>query len=98
MLLAVVRSAIFGGRFISRLKGYRLLEVEVLCRDGQQLVPSGEKLVVVDGLFAGPGDVVLVATGTRVRELVLPAELPAKSVVLGIVSGCSLPFRIEGNG
>jgi ethanolamine utilization protein EutN len=47
--------------------------------------------VVVDGLAAGPGERVIVAHGSRVRDLTVGAQVADKDVVIGIVDGLDRP-------
>ena len=52
---------------------------------------AGEGLIVAaDRLGAGPGETVLVATGSRVRDLVLEPSAPFKSLVVAIVDSAEL--------
>ena len=44
-------------------------------------------MVASDGLDAGPGDMVLVAQGSRTRDLTLGREVPTKTVILAILDG-----------
>ena len=48
---------------------------------------SSRLVVAVDGLDAGPGDRVIVAHGSRVRDLTVGAEVADKDVIVGIVDG-----------
>jgi ethanolamine utilization protein EutN len=47
--------------------------------------PSGGLVVAVDRLGAGVGDQVLVAHGSRVRDLTLGPLVPVKDVIVAIV-------------
>jgi ethanolamine utilization protein EutN len=51
---------------------------------------SGATVVAVDRLGAGPGDRVLVAHGSRVRDLTLGEAVPVKDVIVAIVDGVEL--------
>lgn len=44
-------------------------------------------MVAVDCLGAGPGDRVLVAHGSRVRDLTVGERVPLKDVIIAIVDG-----------
>ena len=46
---------------------------------------SKEQIVAVDPIGANVGETVLVANGSRVRDLVCDSGLPVKTVVVGIV-------------
>lgn len=83
MKLGRVIGAVWGARQAAGLGGAKLLEIEQL---------SGARVVAIDRLGAGPGDVVLVAHGSRVRDLTVGVEVPLKDVVLAIVDGSDPPY------
>lgn len=101
MILGKVVGKLWGTRKSPELEGFKLLEirpVKLVWRQGEQsagqatvrvdreqLVLSDALIVAVDRLDAGIGDYVLVATGTRVRNLVFGDRVPIKSLVVGIV-------------
>jgi ethanolamine utilization protein EutN len=76
--------AVWGARHAQGLDGERLL---VVARD------NGARQVAIDRLGAGPGDRVLVAHGTRVRDLTLGETVPDKDVIVAIVDGVDEPGR-----
>lgn len=78
MLLARVVGPLWGARRASGLVGCKLLEVETL---------GGGRLCAVDALGAGPGELVLVAHGSRVRDLTVGAGVADKDIVVAIVDG-----------
>lgn len=53
--------------------------------DHQRLALSHETLVAVDRLGAGPGELVLVAHGSRCRDLTLGPAVATKELVVAIV-------------
>jgi ethanolamine utilization protein EutN len=75
--LATVVGAVWGARQARGLDGAKLLVVE----------QAGARSVAIDKLGAGPGDRVLVAHGSRVRDLTVGETLPLKDVVIAIVDG-----------
>jgi ethanolamine utilization protein EutN len=77
MTLATVVGAVWGARHADGLGGERLLLVE----------SAQKKSVAIDRLGAGPGDRVLVAHGTRVRDLTLGERVPEKDIIVAIVDG-----------
>ena len=81
MILGRVTGSVWGARKSDTLIGSKLLTVRA---DG------GEELVAVDQLAAGPGDRVLVAVGSRVRDLTVGAEVATKAVVVAIVDDVSV--------
>jgi ethanolamine utilization protein EutN len=78
MVLGTVVGAVWGARHAAGLDGAKLLVVE---RAG------GDRLIAIDRLGAGPGDRVLTAHGSRVRDLTVGETLPLKDVVVAIVDG-----------
>lgn len=82
MLLGRVVGNVWGARQAAGLEGNRLLLVRPLSARLEQ----GERLVVAcDRLGAGPGELVLVAHGSRCRDLTLGEHLPTKEVTVAIV-------------
>ena len=64
----------------------RLLEIIPLGATGE----TARMVVAADALGAGPGEHVLVAHGTRVRDLTLGEAVPVKDVVVAIVDAWDL--------
>jgi microcompartment protein CcmK/EutM len=52
---------------------------------------DGSRAVAVDRLGAGPGDRVLVAHGSRVRDLTVGETVPEKDIIIAIVDGMDVP-------
>lgn len=78
MVLARVVGPIWGARHAASLTGQKILEL---------VTAQGQTLCAVDALGAGPGEWVLVAHGSRVRDLTVGAELAEKDIVVAIVDG-----------
>jgi ethanolamine utilization protein EutN len=87
VLLGRVVGRLWAARQASTLSGRKLLLVRVesasSARHGSE--GTGRLVVAVDGLDAGPGDRVIVAHGSRVRDLTVGAEVADKDVVIAIV-------------
>ncbi len=77
----------WGARHAAGLDGKKLLEVETLGGAGDVRQGTGARSVAIDALGAGPGELVLVAHGSRVRDLTLGETVPEKDVVVAIVDG-----------
>ena len=77
MRLGRVIGPVWGARHAAGLDGRKLLEVEV----------AGARAVAVDALGAGPGERVLLAHGSRVRDLTVGETVCDKDVVIAIVDG-----------
>ena len=84
MLLGRVVGRLWASRQAGSLDGRKLLLIRPETAGGGE----GRRLVVaVDGLDAGPGDRVIVAHGSRVRDLTVGPTVADKDVVIGIVDG-----------
>ena len=78
MRLARVVGPVWGTRRAPGLVGEKLLCVEI---------SPGARVVAVDALGAGPGEWVLVAHGSRVRDLTVGAAVCDKDIIIAIVDG-----------
>jgi ethanolamine utilization protein EutN len=96
MLIGEVIGRLWASRQADGLAGRKLLLVRPIGLPGSGARPrSGGALVVaVDGLGAGPGERVIVAHGSRVRDLTVGAEVADKDVVVAIVDD----FHIDERG
>jgi microcompartment protein CcmK/EutM len=82
MLIGEVVGRLWASRQADRLAGQKLLLIRPLDRHGR----IGSRLVVaVDQLGAGTGERVLVAHGTRVRDITVGETIPDKDIVIAIV-------------
>lgn len=84
MLLGRVVGRLWAARQASSLAGRKLLLVRPETATGAE---AARLVVAVDGLDAGPGDRVIVAHGTRVRELTVGSEVADKDIIVAIVDG-----------
>jgi ethanolamine utilization protein EutN len=78
MRLGRVVGAVWGAKHAAGLDGAKLLVVE----DG-----SGGRVTAIDKLGAGVGDRVLVAHGSRVRDLTVGETVALKDIIIAIVDG-----------
>ena len=78
MRLGTVIGPVWGARHAEGLHAHKLLRIAL---------ESGAEIVAVDALRAGPGDRVLVAHGSRVRDLTVGVEVADKDIVVAIVDG-----------
>ena len=109
MLLARVVGEVWGARQADNLTGHKLLVVEPLAArpaaeappaggidvtaDAPGLASAGSRLVAIDALGAGPGELVLVAHGSRCRDLTFGPQVPTKDVVVAIVDAAAIDLR-----
>ena len=89
MLLGRVVGRLWAARRAASLGGRKLLLVRPETATGE----TRRLIVAVDGLDAGPGDRVLVAHGSRVRDITVGADVADKDVIVGIVDGHQLEAR-----
>lgn len=86
MFVGEVVGRLWASRQAGSLSGQKLLLVRPLGKSG----PGASLIVAVDALSAGPGDRVLVARGSRVRDVTVGPGVATKDVVVGIVDGMTL--------
>jgi ethanolamine utilization protein EutN len=87
MVMGRVVGRLWASRQAAGLGGRKLLLVRPETAGGQDTKATTRLIVAVDGLDAGPGDLVLVAHGSRVRDLTVGPEVADKDVIVGIVDG-----------
>lgn len=85
--MARVIGPIWGARHAAGLDGRKLLELETA---------AGGRLCAVDALGAGPGEWVLVAHGSRVRDLTVGETVADKDIVIAIVDGHNMTNSTSG--
>ena len=91
MRLAEVVGPVWGARRASSLDGRKLLLLRPLSTgEGAALDRREPPFVAVDDLGAGPGELVLVAHGSRCRDLTVGPQVAAKEVVIAIVDSVDL--------
>lgn len=76
MLIGELVGTVWGARQSMGLAGVKLAVIRT---------PGGHEIVAADPIGANVGERVIVANGSRVRDLVLDKSTPVKSVVIGIV-------------
>jgi ethanolamine utilization protein EutN len=84
MLMGRVVGRLWAARKAAGLDGRKLLLIRPETASG---VETTRLIVAVDDLDAGPGDRVIVAHGSRVRDLTVGAAVADKDVVIAIVDG-----------
>ena len=87
MILGRVVGRLWASRQAAGIAGRKLLLVRPETATEQE---ASRLVVAVDGLAAGPGDRVIVAHGSRVRDLTVGADVADKDIVIGIVDGHDL--------
>ncbi len=89
MLLGRVVGTVVATRKDPHLVGLRFLLVEEL---GEGLVGAGRSVVAADAVGAGPGEIVLYATGSSARLTEVTRDRPVDAVIMAIVD------ELEANG
>lgn len=103
MILGKVIGTIWGAKKARGLEGLKLLQICPLLLDKnskrfmshEEAPLSNGIIIAADTLGAGIGEYVIVATGTRVRNIIYNTKLPIKSVVIGIVDSSNFNPGIE---
>lgn len=87
MLIGEVVGSVVATQKDERLAALKLLVVQI--RD-QENRPTEQYLVAVDAVQAGPGDLVLVATGSSARQTERTEGKPCDAVVMAVVDSWDL--------
>lgn len=99
MILAEVVGTVVSSRKDPALEGLKLLAVQPL---GQGLAPTGAVFVAVDSVGAGPGELVLIVSGSSARYTAVTTGRPADASILAIVdqvaTGGTLLYDKSGSG
>ncbi len=83
MLLARVVGTVVSTRKDETLQGSKLLVIEPIDFDEQK--PDGKRIVAVDSVGAGEGEVVLIAQGSSARLTDSTKDRPVDATIMGIV-------------
>ena len=81
MILAQVKGSLVSTSKNEKLIGYKLMIVQAIENDK----PTDRFLIAVDGVGAGIGEKVLVATGSAARLGIGNPEAPVDAAIVGIV-------------
>jgi len=81
MRIAQVIGPVWGARHADGLHGRKIVRLQTL---------DGGTVCAVDALGAGPGEWVLYAHGSRVRDLTLGETVAEKDIVVAILDGAEL--------
>ena len=87
MLIGKVIGSVVATQKDEKLEGRKLLVVQV---HSQQNKPLDQYVVAVDSVQAGPGDMVLYATGSSARQTTLTEGRPCDAVVMAVVDSWDL--------
>ena len=93
MVLARVKGQAVASARAGNLEGRKLLLVELLTVDGDEVVPTRRHMVCVDSVGAGRGEMVLVVQGSSARQGPGMGDAPVDAVLAGIVESVSARGR-----
>jgi microcompartment protein CcmK/EutM len=82
MVLAKVVGTVVATRKEGSLEGLKLLLVRVIDEEGKE---TGANIVAADAVGAGPGEIVLIASGSSARQTTMTDKRPVDAVVMAIV-------------
>jgi microcompartment protein CcmK/EutM len=92
MLLAKVVGTVVATRKEPSLDGLKLLLVRPVNDEGQEM---GAPLAAADAVGAGPGEMVLVASGSSARQTQSTDKRPVDAVVMAIVDSWSVGDAVK---
>lgn len=83
------------GTVISTIKDEKLTgtKLQVVRQIGLDLEETGSFVVAVDAVGAGPGEVVLYASGSSARQTTITQDRPADAVIMAIVDSVEVEGR-----
>lgn len=87
MLIGKVVGSVVATRKDEKIEGRKLLVVQV---HDHTNAPTAQYVVAVDSVQAGPGDMVLYATGSSARQTELTEGRPVDAVVMAVVDSWDL--------
>lgn len=82
MLIGEVVGSVVSTRKDEQLESFKLLVVQVKSHENES---KDQYVVAVDAVGAGPGDLVLYATGSSARQTIQTKDKPCDAVVMAIV-------------
>lgn len=82
MQLARITGTVVADQKVPEALGWKLLVVQPLDASGS---PAGGPFVAVDDVGSGPGEVVLVASGSSARQTKITDQRPCDAVIMAIV-------------
>jgi len=90
MILAKVIGTVVSTRKETSMEGLKFLLLQQIGSDGK---PKGGVVVAADAVDAGPGEIVLYASGSSARQTKATENRPCDAVVMAIVDN----WEVDGN-
>ena len=82
MILAKVIGTVVSTRKEESVRGLKFLMVRPVDLDGNE---TGSIVVAADAVGAGPGEIILYATGSSARQTIMTDRRPCDAVIMAIV-------------
>ena len=92
MILAKVIGTVVSTRKEESLRGLKFLMVRPVDLNGNE---TGSIVVAADAVGAGPGEMVLYATGSSARQTVMTDKRPCDAVIMAIVDNWEVGGQIK---
>jgi microcompartment protein CcmK/EutM len=92
MVLAKVVGSVVATKKEASLDGLKLMLVRVIDEEGRE---SGAHLVAADAVGAGPGELVLVASGSSARQTQMTDKRPVDAVIMAIVDSWNVGSQVK---
>ena len=92
MNLGKVIGTVVSTRKEQTMEGLKLLVVRYVDADGRE---TGGHVVAADAVGAGPGELVLIATGSSARQTIATDKRPCDAVVMAIVDSWDIDGEVK---
>ena len=92
MNLGKVIGTVVSTRKEQAMEGLKLLMVRYVDTDGRE---TGGAVVAADSVGAGPGELVLVATGSSARQTIATDKRPCDAVIMAIVDSWDIDGEVK---
>lgn len=97
MLLARVQEPVVSTAKLPGLRGHKLLLAEIMTSTGARLEGTGRRLVCLDAVGAGAGELVLAVMGSSARMASDMGDSPTDAVIVGIIDTVRTGGRAAAN-
>ncbi|MBU1707777.1 EutN/CcmL family microcompartment protein [bacterium] len=92
MILAKVIGTVVSTRKEESVRGLKFLMVRPVDLDGNE---TGSIVVAADAVGAGPGEIILYATGSSARQTIMTDRRPCDAVIMAIVDNWEVGGEIR---
>lgn len=91
MNLGKVVGTVVSTRKEASLQGLRFMLVKIV---DESLKETGGQVVAVDAVGSGPGEIVMVASGSSARQTAVTDKRPCDAVIMGIVDSWDVGGKV----